>query len=262
MVRDELVPELVRRFGGRAAGCSMTVRFIGIGQSQIDQTMKEHIQLPDDVLETTQFEAGRVDFTFTLPGDRPEDYARLEQLRRDFHEQLGEFIYADDETTTLEDCVAQRLADRREKIVLVEVGSGGGLAAALGCTRWARDALAGAFVAAHEQHLPKIIGVADQWQSRGADAAGLEWLAAAAAARTDSQWSLVVGAPKPDPRTGAPSVDVCIRYPDGTSTVARERWPGATSSAQALIVSGLLDRLRRAVSAASSARPAGGAGDG
>ena len=76
MVRDELVPYLSRRFGTRPPGASLTLRFVGLGQSQIDQTLKDHVPLPADITTSSQFEGGRVDFTFSLPGDTPEDRAR------------------------------------------------------------------------------------------------------------------------------------------------------------------------------------------
>jgi nicotinamide-nucleotide amidase len=247
MVRDELVPELARRFGTHPAGCSVTIRFIGIGQSLIDQTMKEHMHLLDDVLETSQFEAGRVDFTFALPNDRPEDRARLEGLRKEFHEHLGEFIYADDATTTLEDSVSAQLLSVGRTITVAEIGSGGDLAAALCHTELASKVLGGAFAATSEQQLRQLLGVTDELWNGTADSAKLELLATTASRRTNSPWSLVVGPPRQDPQTGAARVAVCIRHPDGTTTVSSQRWPGVSRTAQAQMTSELLDKLRRAI---------------
>jgi len=56
MVRDELVPYLARRFGTRLPGCSLLLRFVGVGQSLIDHTMKEHVPLPPDVTVFSHFE--------------------------------------------------------------------------------------------------------------------------------------------------------------------------------------------------------------
>ena len=52
-----------------AAGAALTLRFVGLGQSQIDQTLKDHVPLPKDVMTSSQFEGSRVDFTFSLPND-------------------------------------------------------------------------------------------------------------------------------------------------------------------------------------------------
>ncbi len=225
----------------------MTIRFIGVGQSQIDQTMKEHMHLLDDVLETSQFEAGRVDFTFALPSDRPEDRARLEELRKEFHQHLGEFIYADDARTTLEDSVLERLLSGGQTIAVAEVGSGGELAAALCHTELASKVLGGAFVAASEEQLRQLLSVTDALWNGTADSAKLELLATTAAQRANSQWSIVVGAPQQDPQTNTPQVTVCMRHPNGTVFVSSQRWPGMSSSAQAALTSELLDKLRRAL---------------
>ena len=125
MVRDHLIPYLARKFGVHKLGCTLTVRFVGLGQSQIDQTMKDHIRLPADVMQTSQFESGRVDFTFSLPGDSAADRQRLEQLRDDLHKYMGDHIYADDARTTLEEAAIKQLDAQGQTVVVVEWGSGG-----------------------------------------------------------------------------------------------------------------------------------------
>ena len=144
MVRDALVPYLAQRFGTRPVGAALTLRFIGLGQSQIDQTMKTHIPLSANVMQSSQFAGGRVDFTFSLPGDEPADRAQLAQLRDAFFEHLGDFIYADNGSMTLEDCVAGLLAAGGHNLALAEVGSGGNLAVGFEGTKQRHDVLAGA----------------------------------------------------------------------------------------------------------------------
>jgi hypothetical protein len=158
------------------------------------------MHLLTDVLETSQFEAGRVDFTFALPNDGPEDRARLEQLRQEFHQHLGEFIYADDATTTLEDCVSAQLLAARHTIAVVEVGSGGNLAAALCHTRCAAQVVAGAIVAPTEDQLRTVLGIADEAWNDLPGSGRLELLATIAAQRTKSPWSIVIGAVQQDPQ--------------------------------------------------------------
>ncbi|MHB8970339.1 MAG: molybdopterin-binding protein [Pirellulaceae bacterium] len=245
MVGDALVPYLARRFGTHTTGCSVTIRFIGIGQSQIDQTMKDHMHLLTDVMETSQFEAGRVDFTFALPNDGPEDHARLEQLRQEFHQHLGEFIYADNATTTLEDCVSAQLLAAGHTIAVVEVGSGGNLAAALCHTQRAAQVVAGAFVAPTEDQVRTVLGIADEAWNGLAEPDRLALLASSAAQHTKSSWSIVIGAAQQGPQASVLPVTVCIRQPEGTVQVSSQRWPGAAASAQAGLTSELLDKLRR-----------------
>lgn len=73
MVREQLVPYLNRKYGVRSPGCSVTLRFVGLGQSLVDQTLEDHVPLPADVTLSSGFEGGRVDFTFSLPGNTPQD---------------------------------------------------------------------------------------------------------------------------------------------------------------------------------------------
>jgi len=111
MVRDELVPYLSRRFGTRKPGCSVTIRFVGLGQSQVDQTLKDHIPLPSDVMTWSRFEGGRVDFTFSLPDDTPRNRELLDELKQKLIQHLGANVYADDETSLEEHVI--RLLQRR-----------------------------------------------------------------------------------------------------------------------------------------------------
>lgn len=246
MVRDELIPLLARRFGTHTQGSSVTLRFIGIGQSLIDQTMKEHMHLTDDIMESSQFEGGRVDFTFALPHDRPEDHARLAELQQAFHEHLGEFIYADDATTTLEDCVVSRLAEAGQTLAIVEVGSGGGLATALCHAQRADRVIAGAFVAPTAERMRVVLGVTDAvWQ---ATAVTEQWtlLANTARTRTGASQVIIVGAVEQDPAADARRVAVVLQSPTGEIVNKWQRWSGPTVTAQSSMIAELLDTLRRA----------------
>jgi len=119
MVRNELMPYLSKRFGTRLPGSSLTLRFVGLGQSQIDQSLKDNVTLAPDIMVSSQFEGGRVDFTFMLPEDTPQDRARLQELKKEIIKHIGEYIYADDETT-LEEHVLKLLKARGERLALAD----------------------------------------------------------------------------------------------------------------------------------------------
>jgi nicotinamide-nucleotide amidase len=59
MVETDLIPFVQRRFGVREFGTSLTLRFVGVGQSLIDQTIKDHLRIPPEVLITSLFESGQ-----------------------------------------------------------------------------------------------------------------------------------------------------------------------------------------------------------
>ncbi|HUV14424.1 MAG TPA: competence/damage-inducible protein A, partial [Acidobacteriota bacterium] len=46
MLSNELIPYLSKRFGIRSIGSSLQMRFVGIGESSIDQAIQDHLPLP------------------------------------------------------------------------------------------------------------------------------------------------------------------------------------------------------------------------
>ena len=239
MVREELIPYLSRRFGTRPPGASLTLRFVGLGQSQIDQTLKEHVPLSPDVMTSSQFEGSRVDFTFSLPGDTAEDRARLQELKARIIEYLSDNIYAEDETTSLEDQVVKLLEARGQTLALAEVGSGGALAAALNGARSARQVLAGAHVAPTQERLRHLLRI----RPDTSDSNPTQQFARAAAEEATSQWALAIGEIRKG--DGGSSVEVAFRLPDGRVESRSIRVPGSDASARARLITDLLDQLRR-----------------
>ncbi len=245
MVREELVPYLSRRFGTRLPGCSLTLRFVGLGQSQVDQTMEEHVPLDADVTVLSQFEGGRVDFTFALPDDTPQDRARLERLKGRILAHLGEYVYADDAETTLQQHVVDLLAERGATVALAEVASGGSLGAELCDTRHADGVLAGDYVAPTEEKLRRLLQVPDDaWARAGAEGRSAELLAGRVAEATGSRWAVAVGAARGD-ADGARSVPVVLRRPDGRLEARRLGLRGDGEFARLRLTTQLLDQLRR-----------------
>lgn len=244
MVRDTLVPYLSRRFGTRLPGSSLTIRFVGPGQSQIDQTMKEHAPLPPGVLVSSQFEGGRVDFTFSLPDDNAENRSRLDELKQKTTECLGDYIYAYDETTTLEQHVLTLLEQRQATLAITEAGSGGTLAAALDGVEGAERLLLGAYVARTNERLRNLLRVPDdKWSAAAAPIDKARLLATELAAATSAQWAIVVGDAQRDER-GAPSVEVVFRHPDGR--LENQRFGLRSGEAgRSHLTTQLLDQLRR-----------------
>lgn len=124
MAREELVPYLSRRFGTHPPGCSLTVRFVGLGQSAIDQSLDEHVTLPPKVILGSRFEGARVDFTFAMPHDTPEERAQLEALKGRIVARLGDNIYAFGEES-LEQVVLAAFAARGQTLAIAEAAAAG-----------------------------------------------------------------------------------------------------------------------------------------
>ena len=240
MVRDELIPYLSRRFGTRLPGRSLTLRFVGLGQSEIDQRIKEHVTLDPDITTGSQFQGGRVDFTFSLPDDTSREKERLDALKRKIVAHLGEYIYAADETS-LEQHVVNLLRARGATLSLAEVGSGGTVAAALNGAEGAGDAVLGAHVAPTMERLHHLLDVHDaNWARSASGRDAVERLAAAAARAATSQWAVAVGPLQEDG-----FVEVAFRRPTGAIESERVALRGVGELARSRFVTLLLDRLRR-----------------
>lgn len=246
MVRQELVPWLVRRFGTHLPGCTLTIRFVGLGQSQIDQTLDRHAPLDADIILQSQFEAGRVDFTFCLPDDTPQNRQRLEQLKSKILAHLGDSVYGVD-GQTLEQHVLQRLADRGQTLALAEAGSGGALASALSGAEGAPRVLMGAVVAPDGRQLLRLVQpTANPPDPEASDAEATAQLATAAAEHLQADWCLAIGEVRHDPQGGL-HVEVALHRPDGQ--VERQRVPlrGKDPASRAFLATKLLDILRKAI---------------
>lgn len=252
MVRDELVPYLSRRFGTRLPGCSLTLRFVGLGQSQIDQTLRDHVPLTPNITVSSQFQGSRVDFTFSLPNDTPRDRARLSELKQKIMKHLGEYVYADDETS-LEEHVVKLLKARGATLSLAEAGSGGSLAAALNSADGAHRVLAGAYVAPTVEKLRCLLRVPDDlWTARDpalrepstSRGQRVELLAAAAANATSSQWAIAVGEGWRD-ESGTAYVEVAFKLPGGRLESQQVRLRGDGELARLRLSTQLQDQLRR-----------------
>ena len=197
MVRDELIPFLARRFGIQSSVESVTLRFVGIGESSIQRAIDEHVNLPPEVRVASTFDAGRVDLTFygrsSLPGIR----GRLLALRGRMLEHLGKHVYSVD-GTTLEETVLQLLADRKTKLVVAEVATGGGLSSRLTGTPSASSVLFGSYVAASSTGLKALLelAVAENSEPAGGDNERVLDLARKVAGDQRDRWVLLVAEPE------------------------------------------------------------------
>ncbi|MCX7887568.1 MAG: molybdopterin-binding protein [Verrucomicrobiae bacterium] len=234
MVTNELLPYLRRKFGVRPLGATLKLRFVGIGQSQISHTIKEHVAVPSDVVITSLFEGGRVDFSFSLPPGRLEAEVALRRLKEQILEKLGEYCYAEG-NLSLEEVVLGRLKMAGFKLVLAEVATGGQLAARLNGLPDAPSVLVGAYAAPTEAILAQLL--------QADVAGGPESLAAAAARRTGASLALAVG--QPQQTADGRFALAALNLPGGGVKTQRLGVRGSDDDARAQLVTQLLDFLRR-----------------
>ena len=244
MVHGELLPYLKKRFGTRLPGHSLTLRFVGLGQSQIDQTLEDHIALDEDMSLSSQFQGGRVDFTFSLPHDTAQERTRLRALKIQILKHLGEYVYATG-TMTLEERVIQLLRAKGSTLALAEVGSGGSLFAALSGVTDANQVLTGSFAAPSDERLRVLLGVSDaQWQECTSAKQKTGMLAVSVARMTNSHWAISIGEPLGDGE-GNRTMAIAIRHPGGQGEDRQIQVRGSGQRVRARLVTEMLDQLRR-----------------
>jgi len=185
-----------------------------------------------------------VDFTFSLPKDTPQDRARLLELEQKIMKHLGEYVYADNETS-LEEHILKLLKARGEKLALAEAGSGGSLAAALSSTDRNGQILAGAYVAPTMEKLYHLLGVDNDELTRSTSGnQRIKRLAVVVSNATESQWAVAVGEAKRD-ENGSSYVEVAFKLPDGRMDTRQIRLRGTGELAHSRLSTQLLDLLRR-----------------
>lgn len=244
MVRQELVPFLKRKFGLRSPGSSLLLRFVGVGQSQIDQTLREHASVPADAVMGSVFDGSRVDFTFALPGDTAADRAQLAKIEASLRQHLGDSLYASDDTT-LETHVVARLRARSQSLALVELGTGGRLAASLHGVAGIGEFLHAAYVAPSESRLRQTLDISDaDWNSRKSAPDRITTLARAAQQHADADFVVAVGERSRE-ENGKSSVLVAFGNAGDSLLIRSVPVQGNGELAHANLVTQVLDRLRR-----------------
>jgi len=185
-----------------------------------------------------------VDFTFSLPEDTPQDRAKLLELKQKIMKHLGEYVYADDETS-LEEHVLKLLKARGERLALAEAGSGGSLAEALSSADGDGQVIAGAYVAPTVEKLCHLLAI-DNDRLPGGESQDqfIKQLAAAVAVATESQWAVAVGEARRD-ENGSGYVEVAFKLPDGRMESRQVRLSGIGELARSRLSTQLLDQLRR-----------------
>jgi nicotinamide-nucleotide amidase len=242
MVREGLVPWLRQRYGLHALGDALTLRFVGVGQSQITQTLQDHALVPDDVVVTSLFEGSRVDFTFTSPHRGPGEVARLRRIEQGLRAELEEFFYADDERT-LEQVVLRALRDRGARLAIGEVASGGALGASLNTAAEAGTVLVATFAAPTAEALARLVGAPPEpWRGVASPEERAKVLAEATAAHAGAEWAVVVG----EGRSTANGAEIWLAVrSEGRQVTHRLAARTPRGGDVSGLVTAALDRLRR-----------------
>lgn len=128
IVENHLIRWLSQRFGLRDTPKSITLRFAGIGESQIDHLLHTQVGLSPEISVLSLFEKGRVDVTLTIPPGVNEQV--LHDVTNSAKSLLGQYLYAIGDQS-LESVVLKQLKRLGIDIIIIETTTAGNLSAAL-----------------------------------------------------------------------------------------------------------------------------------
>lgn len=240
MVRNELVPFLVHRFGIQSTVDAVTIRFVGIGESKIQRILDDHINLPEDVKIASTFDAARVDLTFYGTSSSDRVHKKLLELRDKVLVHLGKHVYSVN-GSTLEERIFELLANRKSGLMVAEVSTGGGLSARL--SEVESTTPFGSFVAGSTQELRELLGFEGPELSgtvREGDKITLD-LGRKVLGEKPDRWVLLVSGIE---RGKTNSVSLCVGSQKEGFQVELARWGPGRSGRERLITQAL-DFLRR-----------------
>lgn len=240
MVKEQLLPFLAERFGIKTIGTSLMMRFINIGESQIDETMHKYLTLPKELMVSSLFEMGRVDLTFSLPGDSEQDRQTLKQLETELLAHIGDSMYSD-KGATLEECVVALLKQNNVSLVTAEVGSGGAVSASLSRPDDAASVYSGGYVAPSDDVMALMVGV--DHLNKDTHEALSKQIAEEIRKRAGSKWGLYIS--EIHQEENRRFVWLALATDDGTLDGGQIEVSGHGQYAQDRLVNYALDYLRR-----------------
>jgi nicotinamide-nucleotide amidase len=161
MVKDSLIPHLrsldpsLREFRQRS------FRLVGLGESSIDQEVRQMISSADPLEISSIPHLGWVEVTFGLLDDSPAGLARFQELCMEFSRRFEREIFGGREDT-LESSVGELLRSRGETLATAESWTGGLLGGRITATAGSSDYYRGGLVAYSNDVKEKNLKVSQQ----------------------------------------------------------------------------------------------------
>lgn len=160
MFEQQVIPYLTQRMGGTPLSLvSRTLRFIDIGESALEDALKDLIGTQRDPSIATYAKLGEVHLRLaTKAPDHEAGMARIAQVEGEIRRRLGKHIYGTDETR-LEEAVGQLLRERKMYVTLAESCTGGLVAKRLTDIPGSSDYVGAGFVTYSNEAKQKFLGV-------------------------------------------------------------------------------------------------------
>lgn len=124
MWKEEVAPRLSRLAGGPSVILSKTLRFYGIGESALEERVKDLLHGENPTV-APYASVGEVRLRITAKADSPGEAARIiEPVEREIRSRAGRFLYGEGDDT-LERVAGRLLRERGKKLAVAESCTGG-----------------------------------------------------------------------------------------------------------------------------------------
>lgn len=174
MFSNYAVPLLLERMGERATLVSRSLHFCDIGESPLEDELKDLIATQTDPTMATYAKPGDVLLRISTKADSTAaGLASIAPLEAEIRRRLGEYIYGSDQTT-LEQAVGELLAGHGWRIAVIDAVTGGTLSGRLSepgdSSRW----FGGALIAVSVEQAGALLRQANLLASTSPTPAGME----------------------------------------------------------------------------------------
>lgn len=194
MLDEQVIPRILARSGQQTAIHLKRFHSYGLGESHVDALLKGVEEMSADGSVKLGFRAHypQLETKLTVRGTNMDDiHAKLEPVMQEVRHRLGNFILAEDDDT-LEGVVLSELMNRQATLAVVEMFTGGQLAARLAPLPGAEAVFQRATVARQLNEVYTAVGMTGDLPSDSVTSETAEAVAAAARQQTGATHALAV----------------------------------------------------------------------
>lgn len=161
MLRDKVRPYLEQK-----ADCvihSRTLKVFGVGESAAEEQLKELIERQENPTIAPYAKTGEMELRLTAKADSVEEAeTMLTPLDKDVRKILGDFVYAEGETATLQQTVVELLKQKKKTVSTAESCTGGLVAKKLTDVAGASNVFHCGFITYSNEKKEDLLGVSHE----------------------------------------------------------------------------------------------------
>ncbi len=250
MFEQAILPYLANRFGGQGVIISKVLRTFGLGESALEEQIREFILAQKNPTIALLARSGEIHVRLTAKSyTEVAARALIDELESKIRERIDKYVFGIDEQS-LEQVVGEKLRDKNMTVALAESCTGGAVSARLTDVPGSSDYLIGSVVAYHNRIKADIVGVAAETLKKFGAVSPETALAMANGIQSRLRSDIgvgVTGIAGPGGGTGDKPVGliyIAVSGPTG-SMVEEERFTGQRTAIKTRTANATLDLIRR-----------------